>query len=217
MTDREDTTSSLPLADFLKSKTWSLHVEAEKTGVVADIIRQQIIMRDYLNFVYNLERVYRTLESEMVWLGRFEPLQEFFTSKLFRHGRLRRDYENLLSRQTLVALGPLYPVTVEYCSHISRAQNFKPTAMLAHIYVRYLGDLNGGQVLRRLLKSSLRLSDDCLSFYDFPSINNIHQFTSEFRNALDAIVLTESERDEVHRAAMDAFRFNITLSQMCQS
>ena len=37
--------TSLPLADFLKAGTWPLHQAAEKTGVVSDILRQQVTLR----------------------------------------------------------------------------------------------------------------------------------------------------------------------------
>lgn len=206
-----------PLADLLKAETWSLHAEAEKTGIVADIIRQRVQMVDYLNFIQNLREIYKTLESEMSWLSRFEPLRVFFTSSLFRHQHLNHDYETLLSQHSALDVGRIHPVTRTYCAHIRDSQTNKPAAMLAHIYVRYLGDLNGGQVLRRLLKSSLDLTDECLTFYSFLDIQDLHKFRTGLRETLNRIALSEEERDEVSFAAMDAFRFNIAVSKMCQS
>jgi len=89
--------------------------------------------------------------------------------------------------------------------------------MLAHIYVRYLGDLNGGQIMQRLLKCSLNLTEDCLTFYAFPDIEDIAEFRSNFRDMLNRIVLTEVERDAVSKAAMETFSFNIVLSAKCRS
>ncbi|MDA8708771.1 biliverdin-producing heme oxygenase [Hellea sp.] len=209
--------SGLPLVDFLKESTWALHTEAEKTGVVADIIRQRVVMKDYLNFIQNLSEVYKALESETDWLGDYAPLQDFFTPALHRHKQLEHDYKKLRALNSAIPSGEIHDETRNYCKHIRHSQKHVPVAMLAHIYVRYLGDLNGGQVLQRLLKSSLDLSDDCLSFYAFPGISDITQFRLNFRETLNRTIVTEAELQSTKQAAMDAFKFNIALSMACQS
>lgn len=205
------------LADFLKAKTWALHAEAEKSGIVADIIRQRVAMADYLNFLQNLIEIYTALEQETSWLERYNSLQAFFTPQLFRRAHLTHDYETLLSHHPDITRRKIHPVTRAYCDHITRSQNIMSSAMLAHLYVRYLGDLNGGQVLRRLLRSSLGLTDECLTFYTFVDIQDIQHFRCGFRAALNEIILTEPAQDAASRAAMEAFRFNITLSAACQT
>ncbi|MDB2439773.1 biliverdin-producing heme oxygenase [Hellea sp.] len=209
--------SGLPLVDFLKESTWALHTEAEKTGVVADIIRQRVVMKGYLNFIHNLIEVYKALESETAWLSNYAPLQKLFTPALHRHKQLEHDYEKLLSLNAEIPSDKIHAETRNYCEHIRHSQKHVPVAMLAHIYVRYLGDLNGGQVLRRLLKSSLGLSDDSLTFYAFPDINDLADFRTNFRETLNKTIVTETERQSAKQAAMDAFKFNIALSKACQS
>ena len=217
MTPSVDPDTGLPLADFLKAKTWSLHTEAEKTGVVSDIVHQRVLLNDYLNYIQNLREIYETLESETRWLGHYDEVGEFFTSSLFRSTHLKHDYENLRSRQPPMPSTGLHPVTRSYCEHILQAQKQRPAAMLAHIYVRYLGDLNGGLIMQRLLKSSLNLTEDCLTFYAFPDIEDIAEFRSNFRDTLNRVVLTEVERHAVSKAAMETFSFNIVLSAKCRS
>ena len=186
--------SRLPLVDFLKESTWALHTEAEKTGVVADIIRQRVVMKDYLNFIQNLSEVYKALESETAWLSNYAPLQKLFTPALHRHKQLEHDYEKLRALNSAIPSGEIHAETRNYCEHIRHSQKHVPVAMLAHIYVRYLGDLNGGQVLQRLLKSSLDLSDDGLTFYAFPDIKNLVDFRTNFRETLNKTIVTEAER-----------------------
>ena len=208
---------SLPLADFLKTGTWPLHQAAEKTGVVSDILRQQVSMRDYVNYVQNLIEIYKTLESETAWIKNHASLADFFTSALYRQSQLEHDYSQLLSLNGSTPITVIHDDTRRYCEHIRHSQRHAASAMLAHIYVRYLGDLNGGQVLHRLLQSSLGLKDDCLTFYAFPKIQDIQTFRTDFRMALNSIVLSPAESDIAHQAALDAFQFNINLSMKCQS
>ena len=42
--------------------------------------------------------------------------------------------------------------------------------LIAHAYVRYLGDLSGGRIVGRILARSPGLGPEALSFYDFPGI-----------------------------------------------
>ena len=209
--------AKLALADYLKASTWPLHSEAESTGVVADILHQRVRLADYLNFAQNLSEVYSALERETDWLRQYPKLQEYVSPMIYRRSQLEHDKVQLLASNSFISLKPIYAVTLDYCEHIRQAQNNSPAAMLAHIYVRYLGDLNGGQVLERLVKSALGVPDDCLTFYDFQKIENLKQFTLEFREALNVILLTEAERMAAAQSAMAAFRFNIALSGACQS
>lgn len=218
MTKTYNLNTAVPLADYLKDGTWSLHTKAEKTGVVAEIIGRRVSLRDYSNFIQNLAEIYKVLENQNSWMSDFVPLQECFTDSLYRYKHLENDYKNLLSlnasiKKTLV----VHDVTEQYCEHIAHAQSHSPLAMLGHIYVRYLGDLNGGQVLHKLLKSALDLSDECLSFYAFPEISNIHEFRLRFRSALNSVLLTDEEKRIATRGAIDAFNFNIALSKACNT
>lgn len=207
----------LPLADDLKTHTWSLHAEAETTGVVAAIIQRRVILRDYLEFLQNLAEIYSALESEMTWLDEYPSLQKLLTPAVFRGPHIRQDYDNLRGLNPSVPAGRIHPAAQSYMAHITRARTDAPPAMLAHIYVRYLGDLNGGRVLQRLVRTSLGVPEDCLSFYAFPDIPDLRGFTAEFREALNEISLSNADRGVARKAALEAFKFNIALSRDCES
>lgn len=57
-----------------------------------------------------------------------------------------------------------------YTSHLAALSSHDPSLLLAHAYVRYLGDLSGGQIMKRKLRRAYGLEGDDnkgLTFYDF--------------------------------------------------
>lgn len=58
-----------------------------------------------------------------------------------------------------------------YTSRLRHLADHEPSALLAHAYVRYLGDLSGGQFIKRRVARAYGLEDgEGLSFYDFKQL-----------------------------------------------
>jgi heme oxygenase len=107
---------------------------------------------------------------------------------------------------------PLLPAGMAYERHVAAAAEGYGTRLIAHAYTRYMGDLNGGQILKQRLLHTSTLPPGGLSFYDFPDIADPVKFSSEYRAAID---LAGSEIEDVasviNEAAL-AFELNIQLS-----
>ncbi len=88
--------------------------------------------------------------------------------------------------------------------------NSKP--LIAHYYVRYLGDLYGGQILRRRLQSSLGLQAQQLSWYQFDQGLSLQQHREALRAAINGCALSSEQVNEVIEEALAAFQHNIELS-----
>lgn len=61
----------------------------------------------------------------------------------------------------------------EYITSIRAAASSDLSRLLAHAYVRYLGDLSGGQVIKRRVRKAFGLAEDECSgtqFYDFEKL-----------------------------------------------
>jgi heme oxygenase (biliverdin-producing, ferredoxin) len=62
----------------------------------------------------------------------------------------------------------------DYVLHLQElSESEDPSALLAHAYVRYLGDLSGGQVIRRRVVKAYGLDAESglgLSFYSFKQL-----------------------------------------------
>jgi heme oxygenase len=67
------------------------------------------------------------------------------------------------------------PALTAYISRIEELSNNNPTPLLAHAYVRYLGDLSGGQTIRHTIAKTYGLDEstgDGLSFYSFKELRS---------------------------------------------
>lgn len=81
-------------------------------------------------------------------------------------------------------------------------------AFLAHHCTRYLGDLSGGQVVRRALQRSLGL-DDGVTCLRFPG----DDLKGRYRQRLDAVVLSAAEREELVAESLVAYRLTVDLTE----
>lgn len=58
-----------------------------------------------------------------------------------------------------------------YVARIQEVASTHPARLLSHSYARYLGDLSGGQFIKRVLAKSYDLRDGLgLSFYEFKQL-----------------------------------------------
>jgi heme oxygenase len=108
---------------------------------------------------------------------------------------------------------PLLPQGRAYGARIATVAQGDGTCLIAHAYVRTLGDLNGGQVLKRLLARTLGLGDAALSFYDFPDIADLVAFRAAYRSALDRAGAQIADMAPVVEEAAAAFALNISVSE----
>lgn len=202
------------LADRFKTRTWDLHQEAETTGFINQILRGTAALPHYISFLQNLKPVYDAMESSRDWLSSFPQMAPYMGEGIARAQTLSHDIEHLMARSTQPSCPAIFASTQNYCAHIQSALSDNHPAMLAHIYVRYLGDLNGGLVLQRLLAKHLDLPAECLTFYSFPKIDDLQSFKSDFREVLNSLSLNADDEASAIEAARDAFRFNIALSNL---
>jgi len=112
---------------------------------------------------------------------------------------------------------PLLPAARDYAAAISAASAGAGQRLIAHAYARYLGDLSGGQILKRLLARSLDLPPTALSFYEFPDISDISTFKATYRAAIEQAGDDLDDFDGVVEEGARAFELNIELSVALQA
>jgi heme oxygenase (biliverdin-producing, ferredoxin) len=132
--------------------------------------------------------------------------------ELFRTAALESDVEQLAGAGWRESL-PLLPAGGRYAGRVAAAAANGSGRLVAHAYLRYLGDLSGGQIMKRLLAKSLGLGADALAFYDFPAIADLSAFKSEYRNAIDVTALEGVNPVDVVDEAIVGFRLTIELSE----
>ncbi|GGN34783.1 heme oxygenase [Actinoplanes campanulatus] len=98
--------------------------------------------------------------------------------------------------------------TRRYAERLRAQAATSPTHFIAHHYVRYLGDLSGGQMIGRTLANLYGLGEAGTSFYRFEQIPDPRAYKIAYRARLDALDLTEDQAEIMLAEARLAFRCN---------
>lgn len=205
----QSTNEALPLAERLRHATWPLHREAERSGYVAEILRGRADPAGYALLLRNLHPAYATLETALGRVDAHPALRPLRHHPLYRAEPLARDLESLAGPHWRVSV-PLLPAGARYEAAVDAASRDDGVRLLAHAYVRYLGDLSGGQIMARIIGRSLRLARGSLAFYTFEG-DTIEHLAMRVRQAIGLV--TEDDADRVLAEAALAFRLNIELSR----
>jgi len=101
-------------------------------------------------------------------------------------------------------------VTREYVKRLRRVGREFPELLAPHAYTRYLGDLSGGQVLKRAAVRGLSLPDDGqgVKFYIFKRVRDPKAFKKMYRARLDALPADGPTADAMVEEANYAFSLN---------
>jgi heme oxygenase len=200
--------SSVVNALYFSTKT--LHAEAERSGIIRELLRGQASRADYILLQRNLLPAYQALELALDRHRDKAALAGLAAYRLDRAPALEADL-NALCHGDLSAV-PLLPAGKAYAERIGACAEGDGARLIAHAYTRYLGDLSGGQILKRLLAASPGLQPSELSFYDFPAYPDLDALKSGYRHAIDrAGRLADSPQLIVDEGAV-AFTLNIELS-----
>ena len=97
-----------------------------------------------------------------------------------------------------------------YAARIHEAAREQPELLVAHSYTRYLGDMSGGQILRRLIKKRYSLPEGAgVSFYNFDHVHSIAAFKDLYTSRMNGLELSEQEIDDQVEEAKRIFQHNI--------
>jgi heme oxygenase len=205
------------LAARLKAETRSLHTLAERSGVMADLMRGQLSLARYCALLRNLQAIYAALEAG---LDDHPADTRLWRPELRRLPALEQDLDGLHAGDWR-NVAPLVPAAQAYVERLRQLAAHEPGLLLAHAYLRYLGDLHGGQVLARLIRRQFGLpADDSgagTAFYAFGDADRVEQLKHDFREGLDALALPPAAADAFVAEACAAFRLHQQLFDELQA
>jgi len=211
-----DRASPVSVVTALYLRTKSLHVEAERTGIIRDMLRGEASRPGYILLLRNLLPAYRAMEQGLQRHRGSAVLGVVAGYRLERAAAIEADLLALGGRRWRREI-PLLAAAEIYAGRIAEVAEGNGARLIAHAYTRYLGDLSGGQILRRLLARSLGLGPSQLSFYDFPDFADLDALKADFRAALDQAGALASDPDAIIEEGAVAFSHNIALSCAVQA
>jgi len=212
--DTDAAGQSVPdLVARLRVRTHALHGTAERSGILRELLHGRATRAGYTLLLRNLHAPYEAMESALRQHASAPGVRCIAGLDLRRCAALESDLRALAGEAWAQRL-PLLPAAEAYAAHVSTAQARIPGGLVAHAYVRHLGDLSGGQVLKRLLGKSPGIGAEALAFYDFEGVGDASTLVPRYLSAIDAAgrELGGATHDVVEEAAL-AFQCNIELSE----
>ncbi len=193
------------LAARLRRATRALHTEVERSAPMQQLLRSRMQRADYCRLLRSLHVVYTALEEGLARQAAHPVLAALPLSGLARAGALAEDLGLLHGPGWAQALPPV-PEALAYAAHLRRLADDAPGRLAAHAYVRYLGDLNGGQALARIVGRSLGLAPgQGVAFYDFGGLAVMQPAIAAFHRGLDACALDEATAQAIVDEAVAGF------------
>lgn len=200
---------SVVTALYLRTK--ALHVEAERTGIIRDLLRGEASLEGYILLLRNLLPAYQAMELGLERHRGSPGLTALAEFRLDRAPAIEADLAEICGHGWKHDI-PLLSAGDIYARRIAKAAEGNGMRLIAHAYTRYLGDLSGGQILQRLLARSLNLKPAELTFYDFPKFSDLAVLKADYRNALDAAGVLANDPQAIVEEGAIAFSLNIDLS-----
>jgi heme oxygenase len=199
------------LSARLRDETADVHDAAERSAFMTKLMDGALGVEAYVRLLAQYRVIYARLEAAAEVMRRDPVAVGFAARELERASAIDADLIAIAGRQWPESV-EVTPAATAYADHIDATCFDWPGGFVAHHYVRYLGDLSGGQFIRRVLRRHFGLADDRgLSFYVFDAIGNGVQFKNAYRDRLDAAPWDEPERDRIVAEARRAFELNIDL------
>jgi heme oxygenase (biliverdin-producing, ferredoxin) len=201
------------LATKLREGTKKSHSAAENTGFIACFLKGTVEKNSYRKFVANLYFVYSAMEEEMHKHRNHPLLSKMYFPELDRKASLEQDLTYYFGANWRSEVSPS-EATKAYVQRIRDVSEQSPELMIAHLYTRYIGDLSGGQILKKIAQNAMNLSEDHgLSFYEFKQIPDEKAFKKMYRQTMDELPVDEATGDRIVDEANAAFAMNMKVFQ----
>ncbi|KAG2362940.1 hypothetical protein BDR07DRAFT_1405540 [Suillus spraguei] len=162
---------SLSMASLLRVGTSQAHEAAEHSQGGVRLVKGELDKEEYVYFLMMMWHVYTELERGLEKHASYPTLQPTYNPALLsRTPSLSQDISYLLgvpeaawqthpSHSSLMTSPP--KCFTEYTTRLRElSESADPTCLLAHAYVRYLGDMSGGQFIGRRIAKAYDLDMD---------------------------------------------------------
>ncbi len=196
-------------AETLRAATRGLHAAVERAGIMPNLLRGALDRDGYCRLLRNLHEIYRTLEPALLRHAARPAVAPVVLPELFRTDALSDDLATLHGAAWPQL--PSMPATRIYVERLRQIDRDDPPLLVAHVYVRYLGDLSGGRILRRIVADRLALAGSSgLRFHDFGGDERAAALAARLRRGIDdACALPPL--DAIVAEAQQAFRLHARL------
>jgi len=131
----------------LRELTMEHHKNAERSNFAKKLVSGKIQALEYYIYLYNMGFLYGTLENIAMSLGVLDDIDG-----IRRTDNIWKDYHEMREKFAMDRFLPpdILNSVAEYIDYLHSIKHNKHK-ILAHIYVRHMGDLSGGQIIAKRL------------------------------------------------------------------
>jgi heme oxygenase len=201
--DAGESAETRPFSQRLREATRAEHSGAESTGFITALMGGELEEIDYWRLLGQYLPLYEALEEATARAAADSPLvASFHDERLARAGAIRNDLRTRFATESpevsgVVLTEPL-EITRDYAERIRRAPE---AALLAHHYLRYLGDLSGGQAIGALVARHYGIPREQLTMWDFSEIDAPKRVKDAYRARIDTITDPAAQEQYLGEAA----------------
>lgn len=207
MPSTNDETLDAGFSERLRDASWAAHKHAEQSEFVGRLFAGELPESAFARLAAQHYFVYRELEDASRAMAADPVAGLFVFESLYRVPSLEVDLGDLFGPTWADVIEPT-AVTEEYCARLRSKAGTWPGGFIAHHYVRYLGDLSGGQIIRRVIEKAYGPDAKGTAFYDFADIPNIKEFKESYRRLLDSQPWPEDETGMIIDEVLVAYDLN---------
>ncbi|EMJ89473.1 heme oxygenase [Leptospira kirschneri str. JB] len=198
----------MSLAVILREGTSEEHKAAESSAFIRCFMKGILEKGTYARHLEAFYYVYESMEEELERNKNNLVLKSIYFPELYRKNALLEDLQFFYGTWKPNDSQPS-AATQDYVKRIRKISETQPELLAAHSYVRYLGDLSGGQILKKVAARALNLPEGKgISFYEFPAIRDINGFKQNYRAALDSLPIDDSEKQSILAESKQVFLLN---------
>jgi heme oxygenase len=193
-------------ARALRDATLDVHRRAEEEPFIADLMAGRLSGAEFARLTGQLRSVYAALEPAVTDMRANGLLADLFDPRLDRLAAIDHDLRALANGDATGLVAPL-ATTRAYVDRLHAVAD-SPARLLAHHYVRYLGDLSGGQIIASLMRRHYGIGDEALTFYAFDGLPSKGGFKTTYRRHLDDVLADPAFYAEVLDETRSAYEAN---------
>jgi heme oxygenase len=195
---------------MLKEGTKKSHTMAENVGFIKCFLKGTVEKSSYRKLVTNLYFVYSTMEEEMEKLKNHPIISKIYFPQLNRKESLEKDLAFYYGANWRNEIS-ISPAGQAYVDRIIEVAANQPELLVGHCYTRYLGDLSGGQILKKIAQTAMNLNGDGTAFYEFADISDEKAFKDKYRQAMNDLPIDQATAETIVTEANDAFGMNMKM------
>jgi heme oxygenase len=185
--------------DRLRSSTQAIHEIVENSNFMKDLLSGSLQKSRYVLYLIALWPIYNSLESELSF-RKSNLITSFYDKRLNRKDRV---YDNIALLKSDEKINDELLKEVNFYAY--QIQKSSDIQLIANQYIRYMGDMAGGQAIKSIMKRSYNFADEELSFYDFDIEEGIKKYRDSYKDKINRLIATEEDQNEFVSSVLDAY------------